>query len=223
MPLTYSFCTTNSRHSTFATIVIAIVITITLFEVMPQRSVWQISVKGEEEHVITVLDFGVIQRQEKEDQKSSLTNAKTRGEEEEQQEHDKESPSSHYEQHKHRNILLVDDESDICLLYQMVLNDAGYKCDSYTDPVKAIQEFRASYYDLVLLDIKMPKLNGFELCRSIREQDKSVKIVFITAAEVFYEKFMKKFYPDLYNIHYIQKPIGNDELVERVDATIKTQ
>lgn len=58
---------------------IVIVITVTLFEVMPQKSTQQISVKGEEEHVITVLDFGVIQRQEKEEQKSSLTNAKTRG------------------------------------------------------------------------------------------------------------------------------------------------
>jgi CheY-like chemotaxis protein len=190
---------------------------------MPQKSTQQISVKGEEEHVITVLDFGVIQRQEKEEQKSSLTNAKTRGEEEEKQEHEEESPSSHYKQHKHKNILLVDDESDICLLYQMVLNDAGYKCDSYTDSLKAIQEFRVSYYDLVLLDIKMPKLNGFELCRSIREQDKSVKIVFITASEAFYEDFRNKHYPDLYNIHYIQKPIGNDELVQRVNAMIKTQ
>jgi CheY-like chemotaxis protein len=218
-----SFCINNTRHSTFTAIVIVIVITVTLFEVMPQRSVWQTSVKGEEEeHVIAVLDFGVIQRQEKEEQKSSLTNTKTRGEEEEQ-EHDKESPSSHYMQHKHRNILLVDDESDICFLYQMVLNDSGYNCDSYTDSVKAIQEFRASYYDLILLDIKMPKLNGFELCKKIREQDKSVKIVFITASEAFYEDFRNKLYPDLYNIHYIQKPIGNDELVERVNATIKTQ
>ena len=220
MSLTYSFCTTNNRHSTFATIVIVIVvITVTLFEVMPQRSVWQTSVKGEEEHVITVLDFGVIQRQEKEEQKSSLTNAKTR----EEEEHNEENPSSQNKQHKHKNILLVDDESDICLLYQMVLNDAGYKCDSYTDSVKAIQEFRVSYYDLVLLDIKMPKLNGYELCRSIREQDKSVKIVFITASEAFYEDVRNELYPDLYNIHYIQKPIGNDELVERVNATIKTQ
>ena len=216
-----SFCINNTRHSTFTAIVIVIVaITVTLFEVMPQRSVWQTSVKGEEEeHVITVLDFGVIQRQEKEEQKSSLTNARTR----EEEEHNEENPSSQNKQHKHRNILLVDDESDICLLYQMVLNDAGYKCDSYTDSVKATQEFRVSYYDLVLLDIKMPKLNGFELSRSIREQDKSVKIVFITASEAFYEDVRNKLYPDLYNIHYIQKPIGNDELVERVNATIKTQ
>jgi DNA-binding response OmpR family regulator len=69
----------------------------------------------------------------------------------------------------------------------------------------------------------MPKLNGFELCRSIREQDKSVKIVFITASEAFYEDFRNEHYPDLYNIHYIQKPIGNDELVQRVNAMINTQ
>jgi PleD family two-component response regulator len=104
---------------------------------MPQRSVWQTPVKGEEEHVITVLDFGVVQRQEKEEEESSsLTNAKTK---EKEEEYDEESSSSRYKQHKYRNIiLLVDDEPDICLIYQIVLNGAGYKCDSYTDPVKAI-------------------------------------------------------------------------------------
>jgi DNA-binding response OmpR family regulator len=70
----------------------------------------------------------------------------------------------------------------------------------------------------------MPKLNGFELCRSIREQDKSVKIVFITAAEFFfYEQFRMHDHPDLSDVYYIQKPIENEELVKRVNAIIKKQ
>jgi two-component system, OmpR family, response regulator ChvI len=119
-----------------------------------------------------------------------------------------------------KRVLLVDDEPDICLIYQMVLEDAGYQCSSYTDPVKALQQFRPNYYDLVLLDIKMPVLNGFELCKKIREVDRTVPIIFITAAEAYYEKFRTQHYPQLGKVNYIQKPIGNDELVQIVGMIV---
>src|SRR5256885_9103136 len=111
-------------------------------------------------------------------------------------------------------ILLVDNESDSCMVYQMVLQDAGYECRSYTDPVKALQEFRVNYYDLILLDIKMPVLNGFETCKRIREVDKAVHIILITASEAYYNKFRNEYFPELTKINYIQKLIGNDELVQ---------
>jgi DNA-binding response OmpR family regulator len=163
----------------------------------------------------------VIQKQEKKEENSSLTNAKIR--KEEYNTGKQRSPPPHDNQHKHKKILFVDDEPDICLLYQIVLKDAGYECNSYIDPIKALDEFRADYYGLVLLDIKMPKLNGLELCRIIREQDKSIKIIFITAAAEFsYEQLRsQQQYPDLSDIYYIQKPIGNEELVKRVNAIIK--
>jgi DNA-binding response OmpR family regulator len=66
------------------------------------------------------------------------------------------------------------------MLYQMVLNDAGFECSSYTDSVKALLEFKLYFYDLILLDIKMPVINGFELCKKIRELDKTVQVIFIT-------------------------------------------
>jgi CheY-like chemotaxis protein len=119
-----------------------------------------------------------------------------------------------------KRILLVEDEPDTCMLYQIVLQDAGYECKSYTDPVKALQEFRPYYYDLILLDIKMPVLNGFELCKKIIELDKAVHIIFITASEAYYEKFRSQHFPELGKINYIQKPIGNDELVRLVDMII---
>jgi DNA-binding response OmpR family regulator len=100
------------------------------------------------------------------------------------------------------------------------LEDAGYECVSYTDSVKALQEFRATYYDLLLLDIKMPVLNGFELCKKIREIDKPVHIIFITASEAYYEKFRGQHFPELSKINYIQKPIGNEELVQMVNMII---
>jgi CheY-like chemotaxis protein len=121
---------------------------------------------------------------------------------------------------KKKKMLLVDDEPDICMVYQIVLQDAGYECISYTDSVKALQEFRSDYYDLILLDIKMPVLNGFELCKKIREVDKTVRIIFITASEEYYEEFRNKHFPELGKINYIQKPIGNEELVQIVNTMV---
>ncbi len=119
-----------------------------------------------------------------------------------------------------KKVLLVDDEPDICMIYQIVLEDAGYECISYTDPVKALQEFRIDYYDLILLDIKMPVLNGFELCKKIIELDRTVHIVFITATEQYYEKFRSQHFPEIGKINYIQKPVSNDELVQIVDRIV---
>jgi CheY-like chemotaxis protein len=121
---------------------------------------------------------------------------------------------------KKKRVLVVDDEPDTCIVYQIVLQDAGYECISYTDSVKALKEFRSNYYDLILLDIKMPVLNGFELCKKIREADKTVHIIFITASEEYYEQFRGQHFPQLGRINYIQKPIGNDELVRLVDMII---
>src|ERR671938_1197107 len=127
---------------------------------------------------------------------------------------------------KKKRILLVDDEPDNCMVYQIVLEDAGYESVSYTDSVKALQEFRPKYYDLVILDIKMPKLDGFALCEKIRELDKTVQIIFITAGEAYYENFRKQYYPKLsndININCLQKPIGNEELIQIVNMTMATK
>jgi two-component system catabolic regulation response regulator CreB/two-component system response regulator ChvI len=126
-------------------------------------------------------------------------------------------------QQQTNRILLVDDEPDHCLTYQTILQDAGYECISYTDSAKALQEFKPNYYDLVILDIRMPKLDGFSLCEKVREIDKSVKIGFITAGELYDGNFIKRYYPKLsndVNITRVQKPIGNDELVKIVNMTI---
>jgi CheY-like chemotaxis protein len=126
----------------------------------------------------------------------------------------------HNQTRRKKRILLVDDEPDVCMVYQIVLEDAGYQCISYTDPIKALQEFRPKYYDLILLDIKMPILNGFELCKKIIELDITVHIVFITASEEYYEKFRSQHFPELGKINYIQKPVSNDELVRIVNTIV---
>jgi CheY-like chemotaxis protein len=117
---------------------------------------------------------------------------------------------------KKKRVLVVDDEPDICMVYQIVLEDAGYQCIPYTDPVKALQEFKPYYYDLILLDIKMPVLNGFELCKKIIELDKAVHIIFITALD----KFRTQHFPELGKINYVQKPVSNEQLVQIVDMIV---
>jgi CheY-like chemotaxis protein len=77
-----------------------------------------------------------------------------------------------------------------------------------------------------MLDIKMPKLDGFALCEKIRELDKAVQIIFITASEVYYENFRKQYYPEIgndININCLQKPIENQELIQIVNMTIATK
>jgi DNA-binding response OmpR family regulator len=64
-------------------------------------------------------------------------------------------------------ILIVDDEDDISLLFKVVLKDNGFKVDTFNDPLMALQNFTAGSYDLLLLDMLMPNINGFELYQKI--------------------------------------------------------
>ena len=175
--------------------------------------------------------FGSFDPKKYYDEIITKLNLQTREEEEYERaaaQYPKKQEIQHFEQgllhsqkkRRKRRILLVDDEPDICMVYQMVLQDAGYECRSYTDSIKALQEFRVNYYDLILLDIKMPVLNGFELCKRIREVDKTIHIIFITASEAYYEKFRSQHFPELGKINYIQKPIGNQELVQIVNTIV---
>src|ERR1041385_1104940 len=136
---------------------------------------------------------------------------------------EEEQEESRNQTRRKKRILLVDDEPDVCMVYQIVLEDAGFECTSYTDSVKALQEFRPAYYDLVILDIRMPKLDGFALCEKIRAVDRDVQIIFITAGEAYYENFRKQYYPEIsndININCLQKPVRNEELVQIVNTAL---
>ena len=126
---------------------------------------------------------------------------------------------------KNNRILIVDDENDINLLFKMVLEDNGFKVNTFNDPLIALQNFTAGSYDLLLLDMLMPKMNGFELYRKIRIIDDKVKICFLTASGINHEEFKKKAVSvagienDIENCFFI-KPIENEELVKRVRAQL---
>ena len=124
---------------------------------------------------------------------------------------------------KAKKIMLVDDEEDILWLFKMILeSDARLKVDAFADPIIALENFRPGLYDLLLIDIAMPKMNGFELYDKIRELDKKVKISFVTASEMFYEEIRKEAFPELdTTICFIRKPIANPDLIQQVKEILE--
>ena len=134
------------------------------------------------------------------------------------QDQNKENTKNDNSNLKTKKIMLVDDEADILWLFKMILeSDARLKVDSFADPVVALENFRPRLYDLLLIDIAMPKMNGFELYDKIRELDKKVKISFVTASEMFYEEIRKEAFPELdTTICFIRKPIANPDLIQQV-------
>jgi CheY-like chemotaxis protein len=118
-----------------------------------------------------------------------------------------------------KTILLIDDEPDVTYTIKTILEDNGFKVDSFNDPILAFNYYKGNFYDLVILDIKMPKMDGFELYTKIREKDSKVKICFLTASEMYYEKFRKtrsEFGRIIGEDCFIQKPIKNEDLVKKL-------
>ncbi|HZB16802.1 MAG TPA: response regulator [Nitrososphaeraceae archaeon] len=121
-----------------------------------------------------------------------------------------------------KRVLLVDDEPDVNLAVKIVLEENGFQVNTFTDPFLALQNFRkeAGMYDLLILDIQMPDMNGFELYKQIKKIDDKVKVCFLTASEMYYEEFRKELFPALDNNCYIQKPIENETLIKRLNRII---
>jgi DNA-binding response OmpR family regulator len=112
-------------------------------------------------------------------------------------------------------IFLVDDERDILIFYKTGLEHNGFLVDAFNDPVQALLSFKTGEYDLVILDIKMPRMNGFELHREILKRDGKVKVCFITAFVSYYESLKEIF--GMPNIHcIIKKPIDIRNLIEKI-------
>jgi DNA-binding NtrC family response regulator len=120
-----------------------------------------------------------------------------------------------------RRILLVDDEVDVISVFKMILEMNGYEVDAYTDPTSALDDFKPNFYGLLLLDIRMPTINGFELYRKMRSIDDKVSVCFITAFEDYREEFKESF-PMLDEFKYfIRKPKAIEDLVNHVATILK--
>jgi two-component system, OmpR family, response regulator ChvI len=119
---------------------------------------------------------------------------------------------------KKAKILIVDDDPDITNSFSLCLEDSGlFEVDTYNDSVEALSNFKANSYDLVLLDIKMPKLNGFQLCNKMKEIDDKVRVCFISAYDIDSAE-LKNLVPSLGVECFIPKPIQVKELIIRIET-----
>jgi len=114
--------------------------------------------------------------------------------------------------------MVVDDEPDITSGIQGCLRNR-YSVDSFNDPLDALSNFRRGRYDMVLIDIKMPKMNGFDLHKAMYAIDPEVKYCYITAFEIRASEF-KKLFPTTKVTGFLRKPFSADELVDLLEAEL---
>jgi len=110
----------------------------------------------------------------------------------------------------------VDDDVNILLLFESYLREEGFYVDSFVNPKEAMRKFEPGFYDLILVDIRMPFMNGFELSRIVRATDKSIKICFLTGFDTYYQSLKQQFKLDI--DCFLRKPIGKEELIAHIIA-----
>ena len=117
----------------------------------------------------------------------------------------------------------MDDEADVALTFKVGLESYHYQDNekrrfevyTYNDPLQALSEFKPHFYDLILVDVYMPDMNGFQFCEKILEVDANVRVCFISAAEINLEA-LREVYPNLSFGCFIKKPVTLDYLVKRL-------
>jgi len=112
--------------------------------------------------------------------------------------------------------MIVDDEQDITAIFKVGLERNEFIVTTYNDPLKAISDFKPGKYDLLILDVRMPGMNGFELYSKIRNVDNQVKVCFLTAFDEYRSEF-KKTFPFLDEVKcFLKKPITIQDMVKRL-------
>jgi DNA-binding response OmpR family regulator len=114
--------------------------------------------------------------------------------------------------------LVIDDELDICIMLKIVLEQNEFIVNYYYKPVLALDKFKSEFYDLIILDIQMPDINGFQFFREIKKRDIKAKICFLTASESLFD-VAYKFFP-VYT--FIRKPVENKELIRIVNDILNS-
>ena len=120
-------------------------------------------------------------------------------------------------------VLFVDDNKDILLTIQTGLESYGFIVDTFSNPSEALSSFKPELYDLVLIDIKMPQMSGFEFHQELRKKatyGTEIKTCFITAYEIYFETLKTEF-PELYGGCFIRKPIKIEDLVTKLNEELK--
>ena len=124
------------------------------------------------------------------------------------------------ENERKKRILVVDDEPDLTYTLKIGLEDTGsFEVDFFSDPELALSAFKPGKYDFLLIDVKMPKMNGYELYDKIRDIDSKVKSCFITAYEINYQALREQF-PTL-EMECYAKPLEISELVRKINTELE--
>lgn len=117
-------------------------------------------------------------------------------------------------------VLVVDDEFDISNSIKRGLEKKGFEVDAYTDPTEALAHYVKGRYDILLVDIRMPKMSGFEFVRAVRSTDSKVQFCFLTAFDVQRSEFSKLF-PDVDVSHLLRKPITLTDLAHILNQLLR--
>ena len=117
---------------------------------------------------------------------------------------------------KEYRILVVDDEPDVTLTLKAGLEDNGFQVDSFNNPLRALEEYKPNFYDLLLIDVRMPQMTGFELYKEIMLRDSNAKACFITAFVTYH-----KYITENMNVKcFIKKPIMMKRLLELIRSVL---
>lgn len=120
------------------------------------------------------------------------------------------------ERNSKTKVLIVDDEEDITLSFKRILEFNGFEVDAYSDSTVVLDEFKSNYYDVALIDINIPHVDGFDLYKKIKELDNNLRIYFLTASEACYQQYREKDYEKLDRDLFIQKPIEFEDLIKKI-------
>jgi two-component system, OmpR family, response regulator ChvI len=124
------------------------------------------------------------------------------------------------------NIMVVDDEPDALFTYKCLLSVEGYNVEAFTDPQEALKHFvqlsdPSSHYQLLLLDVRMPKLNGLQLFYKMKTLSPKIKIMFCSALDIAEE--LTSILPDIKHDHIIRKPVEREYFVNKIKSVLNKQ
>jgi CheY-like chemotaxis protein len=127
-------------------------------------------------------------------------------------------------QNTKKRILVVDDEPDITLTLKAGLQIVGlFDVATFNDPESALKSFKSDFYALILIDIMMPKMSGFELYEQLKKVDPDIKVCFLTASEMYYERNRGIEHCALNKDLFLQKPISTNDLIMEVNKKINSK
>ncbi len=119
-------------------------------------------------------------------------------------------------------VMIVDDEQDITTIFKIGLERNEFVVTTFNDSIEALSKFRPGLYDLSILDVRMPGMDGFQLYSKIKDIDNTVKVCFLTAFDEFREEFKASF-PILEEVKcYLKKPITVQDLIKHLLDLAKT-